>query len=93
MMEEWRDIEGYEGLYQVSNLGKVKSLDRVDCRGRKLKGKIMKQKLTKNASSSSQISNNSLSSLLTYSQLIFITPYNPHNFIIITMIANIGIHI
>ena len=26
-MEIWRDIEGYEGLYQVSNLGKVKSLN------------------------------------------------------------------
>ena len=26
MEEEWRDIEGYEGLYQVSNLGRVKSL-------------------------------------------------------------------
>ena len=25
-MEEWREIEGYEGLYQVSNLGRVKSL-------------------------------------------------------------------
>ena len=25
-MEIWRDIEGYEGLYQVSNLGNVKSL-------------------------------------------------------------------
>ncbi|WP_300905716.1 NUMOD4 domain-containing protein [uncultured Bacteroides sp.] len=28
MNEEWRDIQGYEGLYQVSNLGKVRSLDR-----------------------------------------------------------------
>lgn len=27
MHEEWRDIEGYEGLYQVSNLGNVKSLN------------------------------------------------------------------
>ena len=27
-MEEWRDIKGYEGLYQVSNTGKVKSLER-----------------------------------------------------------------
>jgi len=26
MEEVWRDIEGYEGLYQVSNLGRVKSL-------------------------------------------------------------------
>ena len=25
-MEEWKDIKGYEGLYQVSNLGRVKSL-------------------------------------------------------------------
>ena len=28
-MEEWRDIEGYEGLYQVSNEGRVKSVGRV----------------------------------------------------------------
>lgn len=24
MKEEWRDIEGYNGLYQVSNLGRVR---------------------------------------------------------------------
>lgn len=28
-MEQWRDIKGYEGLYQVSNLGNIKSLPRV----------------------------------------------------------------
>ena len=28
MSEEWRDIQGYEGLYQVSNLGNIKSLFR-----------------------------------------------------------------
>ena len=27
-IELWKDIEGYEGLYQVSNTGKVKSLER-----------------------------------------------------------------
>ena len=26
--EIWKDIEGYEGMYQVSNLGRVRSLDR-----------------------------------------------------------------
>ena len=25
--EEWRDIKGYEGLYQVSNMGNIKSLN------------------------------------------------------------------
>lgn len=28
MEEIWKDIEGYEGLYQVSNLGRIKSLGR-----------------------------------------------------------------
>lgn len=28
-MEEWRPIKDYEGLYEVSNLGRVKSLDRM----------------------------------------------------------------
>lgn len=27
--EEWRDVKGHEGSYMVSNLGRVKSLDRV----------------------------------------------------------------
>ena len=26
--EIWKDIKGYEGLYQVSNLGRIKSLER-----------------------------------------------------------------
>lgn len=28
MKEIWKDIAGYEGLYQVSNLGRIRSLDR-----------------------------------------------------------------
>lgn len=28
MEEVWRDISGYEGVYQISNLGRVKSLHR-----------------------------------------------------------------
>ena len=28
MNEEWRDVKGYEGLYRVSNLGRVYSLRR-----------------------------------------------------------------
>ncbi len=29
MNEIWKDIQGYEGIYQISNLGRVKSLPRV----------------------------------------------------------------
>lgn len=28
-MEEWKDVKDFEGLYQVSNYGRVKSLERV----------------------------------------------------------------
>ena len=31
--EIWKDIEGYEGKYQVSNKGNVKSLDRKVLKG------------------------------------------------------------
>lgn len=40
-MSEWREVEGYEGLYEVSNKGQVRSLDRVDQRGRALTGRIL----------------------------------------------------
>lgn len=29
MQETWKDIDDYKGLYQISNLGRVKSLNRV----------------------------------------------------------------
>jgi hypothetical protein len=29
-IEIWKDIEGYEGLYQISNYGRVKSLERIE---------------------------------------------------------------
>ena len=34
MEEVWKDIPGYEGMYQVSNMGRVKSLPRVVDRGK-----------------------------------------------------------
>lgn len=41
MKEIWKDIDGYEG-YQVSNLGRVRSLDRIDSNNHPLKGVILK---------------------------------------------------
>ena len=51
-MEIWKDVVGYEGLYQVSNYGKVRSLDRnikyKDGRVYYTKGKILKAHLQNN---------------------------------------------
>ena len=45
MTELWKDIEGYDGLYQVSNLGRVRSVKRYSEDGRILtKGIILKQR-------------------------------------------------
>ena len=48
MQEIWKDIKKYEGLYQVSNLGKVKSLERFT-KNNKINtiGYIKKQKILK----------------------------------------------
>lgn len=40
-MEKWKPIKGYEGIYEVSNLGRVKSLSRKSSRGYRLKEKII----------------------------------------------------
>lgn len=50
MNEVWKDIKDYEGLYQVSNVGNVKSMDRNIIRNGKLskiKSKICKKYITK----------------------------------------------
>ena len=39
--EIWRAIKGFEGLYEVSNLGRVKSLERVSSLGRRVNEKIL----------------------------------------------------
>lgn len=45
-MEIWKDIKWYKGLYQISNMGRVKSLERNVVRGRgglyKIEEKILK---------------------------------------------------
>ena len=45
MQEIWKDVEGYEGFYQVSNLGRVRSLDRqIYNKGNKGSNKFSKYK-------------------------------------------------
>ena len=46
MNEEWKDIPGYEGIYQASSFGRIKSLDRRSggMRNYKLRGRLLKTK-------------------------------------------------
>lgn len=41
MDEIWKPVKGYEGYYSVSNLGRVRSEDRMDSRGHFYKGRIL----------------------------------------------------
>lgn len=44
IQEIWKDIKDYEGLYQVSNLGRIRSLDKMVWNGQsywEMKGKIL----------------------------------------------------
>lgn len=46
MSEEWKDIEGYEGLYQVSTFGRIRSCNRTietSLNVRRYTGRIIKQ--------------------------------------------------
>lgn len=41
--ETWKDVPGYEGCYQVSNLGNVKNLRRIDSNNRLKRERILKK--------------------------------------------------
>lgn len=43
MTARWLPVVGYEGIYEVSDRGDVRSLDRIDARGRKRRGRLRKQ--------------------------------------------------
>ena len=41
--EKWIDVKGYDGIYRISNKGKVKSIDRVDRGNHFVKGRVLKE--------------------------------------------------
>ena len=62
LVEEWRPVVGYEGLYEVSNLGEVRSLPRtMKARhggkpdGYHLKGRILKRRTPQTDTISSRL--------------------------------------
>lgn len=47
MSELWKAVVGFEGYYEVSSLGRVRSLDRTGVSGRKRLGRVMTLKRTR----------------------------------------------
>lgn len=85
MTEEWRGIEGYENLYQVSNLGRVRSVDRyVKTKSNSKcfrKGKILKQSEDNDGYKRLNLSKNGKPKLYLVHRLVAMTfLQNPHNY-------------
>lgn len=75
-MEIWKDIKNYEGLYQVSNIGRVKSLDKkVNTKiknndYRIVKGKILKLNKKRNGYLTVDLSKNGIVKTCTIHRLV-----------------------
>jgi len=74
-MEIWKDIEGFEGCYQVSNLGRVKSIGRIVVK-KEGDNQNVKEKILKN-------SNNGFG----YTKIIVNLFGNPKTFLIHRLVA------
>jgi hypothetical protein len=88
--EIWMDVVGYEGLYQVSNLGRVKGLDRLIYFNKVKKSNILNQYLSKNGYYYVTLSKNSKSERKAVHRIVcenFI--FNKHNKRVVSHINNI----
>jgi hypothetical protein len=72
--EVWKDIEGYEEIYQVSNLGRIKSLERYVIYNngdiRFIKMKLLKPTLRNDGNSVIRLSKDKSSKIFYVSKLI-----------------------
>lgn len=80
-MEVWKDIPGYEGYYQVSNIGNVRSMDRWikdlnNDRKRKFKGRVLSQGISKTGYYSVSLLKNYKQKTFFIHQLVAITFLN-----------------
>lgn len=83
-IEVWKDVVGYEGLYEVSNLGKVRSLNRQyirsDGKRETVKGRILKPYTNKYGYAVVQLSDHGKATLFRIHRLVALAfidnPYN-----------------
>lgn len=80
--EIWRDVKGYEGLYQVSNFGNIKSVDRTLSNGAFRMGQIKRQFPNKNNKLTQVMLSNGCKSILWYTHRLVAMAFvdNPNNY-------------
>lgn len=84
IQETWVDIKGYEGIYQVSDLGNVRSIDRLNYNKgnnsyHKTKGVIRKKVTHKNGYDQVMLANNGLKLFLVHRLVANAFIENPSN--------------
>lgn len=82
--EEWRDVVGYDdmykGMYQVSNFGRVRSLDRLDSICRCVKGHVLSLRLNNYGYIRVSLTKNGKTNTIPVHRLVAIAfIYNPEN--------------
>lgn len=79
--EIWKPVVGWEGLYEVSDLGRVRSIKRMDCAGRHRKGKFLQpSKICRNRYPAVSLNKNGIKKTRRISHLVleaFIGPRTP----------------
>jgi hypothetical protein len=89
--EIWKDVIGYEGLYQVSDSGKVKSLGRIICRSngtfQKFKERLLSIHISSNGYPSVGLSINGNSRMFNVHSLIA-KSFIDKNYIIKNLVVN-----
>lgn len=83
-MEKWQDFKGYEGYYQVSSFGQVRSVDRVvvgvDGKTYHYKGRILKQAKTSDGYKTVQLfKDNGLKTFKVHRMIALTFIPNPNN--------------
>jgi hypothetical protein len=70
MIEVWKPVIGYKGLYEVSSLGQVRSLHRILCDGRRWRGRVLTHATQRNGYCQVNLLHNGVQSKRTVHRLV-----------------------